>query len=118
MWSQTLGVEPVGADDNFFELGGESLLAIRTVTRLRQELGVDFPVRVLFDHLTVATLARHIESLRGDPSGEEVIPTTSATIPRRRGGRRGGFTEDGRAVLEKSSDPSNEIPEQPVQGMP
>lgn len=118
VWSQTLGVEPVGADDNFFELGGESLLAIRTVTRLRQELGVDFPVRILFDHLTVATLARHIESLRGDPSGEAVIPTTSATIPRRRGGRRGGFTEDGRAVLEKSSDPSNEIPEQPVQGMP
>lgn len=119
VWSQTLGVDAIGVDDNFFELGGESLLAIRTVTRLRQELGVDFPVRVLFDHLTIATLARHIESLRPRPADEATpsaaIPTT---IPRRRRGRRGGFTENGETVLEQPPAPSSEPPEQPVQGMP
>jgi len=53
LWTQVLGVEQVGLDDNFFELGGHSLTATRLVSRLRSSLGLEVPVRALFQHPTL-----------------------------------------------------------------
>jgi acyl transferase domain-containing protein/acyl carrier protein len=69
IWEEMLGVAPVGVDDDFFVLGGHSLLAIQVVARLRDKLGVDVPVQVLFDAPTVAQLAIHVEA-SGDATAE------------------------------------------------
>ncbi|WNN39141.1 amino acid adenylation domain-containing protein [Pseudomonas inefficax] len=53
LWAEVLGVEQVGLDDNFFELGGHSLTATRLVSRLRSSLGLEVPVRALFQHSTL-----------------------------------------------------------------
>ncbi|RCL26419.1 non-ribosomal peptide synthetase [Pseudomonas sp. AFG_SD02_1510_Pfu_092] len=53
LWAEVLGVEQVGLDDNFFELGGHSLTATRLVSRLRSSLGMEVPVRALFQHSTL-----------------------------------------------------------------
>jgi len=63
LWSELLKVEPIGIHDDFFDLGGQSLLAIRAVARIRDDFQVDLPLRHLFEHPTVASLAEVIDSL-------------------------------------------------------
>ncbi|HEY6332714.1 MAG TPA: amino acid adenylation domain-containing protein, partial [Blastocatellia bacterium] len=65
-FANLLGVSPVGRHDNFFRLGGHSLLATQAASRIRRALGIDLPVRNIFEFPTVIQLAQSVESLRGE----------------------------------------------------
>ena len=74
IWAEILGVDRVGLHDTFWDLGGHSLLATRVVSRLRDALGVELPLRALFEEPTLAGLCRRIAGLRGGEGAPPLVP--------------------------------------------
>ncbi len=62
IWTELLGVDPLGVNDDFFELGGHSLLATRVLARIDQTIGARMALRDIFDAPTVRLLAKRISA--------------------------------------------------------
>jgi amino acid adenylation domain-containing protein len=81
IWCELLGVERVGRHDNFFELGGHSLLAVRLVSQLRERLGIELPLPVLFTHPQLAELARDVAEASQNTLSAIARADRSAPLP-------------------------------------
>lgn len=74
LWAAALGTEHVGLDDSFFDLGGHSLTAARLLASIREAIGGNPPLPLLFRAPTVRQFAQAIfagETLSG---GDCLVP--------------------------------------------
>lgn len=78
IFAEVLGRPRVGLEDDFFTLGGHSLAGIRVLTALRERLGVEVPLRKLFEHPTTAMLAGVVERSVGSSGGAVAGPVVVA----------------------------------------
>ncbi|QNR66951.1 amino acid adenylation domain-containing protein [Paenibacillus peoriae] len=64
IWQEVLGrAKEIGVHDNFFDIGGHSLRATTLVSKIHKELNVDLPLRDVFRHSTIESMAAAISRL-------------------------------------------------------
>ncbi len=80
IWSEILGVSPIGVHDNFIELGGHSLLATKIIGLVRVRFQVELPLNCLFEFPTVADLAKELLQQEGLTIGPPLQPISREQI--------------------------------------
>ncbi|NRA56463.1 MAG: amino acid adenylation domain-containing protein, partial [Gammaproteobacteria bacterium] len=75
IWQDVLGIEQVGLSDNFFVLGGHSLLLTQVVSRVRQALSAEIPMRVMFEASDLHDFAVRVAQSEGVVS-EVILPVS------------------------------------------
>ncbi|WJM07716.1 non-ribosomal peptide synthetase [Paenibacillus sp. PK1-4R] len=64
IWQEVLGLaKEIGVHDNFFDIGGHSLRATTLVSKIHKEMNVDLPLRDVFRHSTIESMAAVIYRL-------------------------------------------------------
>lgn len=75
IWTELLSIDPIGVTDDFFELGGDSIVAIRLVSRARQE-GLQIAPADIAEAPTIEALARVASA--SDAAGPAPAPDETA----------------------------------------
>ncbi len=64
LWCEFLRVDSVNRNDSFFALGGHSLLAARMILRIQDVMGIELPLRALYESPTLAGLLDRMERVQ------------------------------------------------------
>jgi acyl carrier protein len=73
VWKEVLGLAQVGVQENFFEIGGHSLKATKVVMLLRNKLGINASLRLLFEHATIGEMSEALMQLLLDQAEEPAL---------------------------------------------
>ncbi|MGR9074258.1 MAG: AMP-binding protein [Gammaproteobacteria bacterium] len=81
LWSDALGIDPVGIYDNFFDLGGDSLKAAVFINKLQEDWGETIYVSAIFDAPSIAEfeayLNRNYPEMVAKMLGRQFAPSRS-----------------------------------------
>lgn len=83
IWSEHLGVTPVGIFDRFLDLGGHSLLGVQVASEIRDRFQIEVPVIKLFQAPTISQLGAFIDkAISGEiaPAVPQADPPAQAEI--------------------------------------
>ena len=78
LWSDVLGITPIGAGDSFFDLGGRSLQMVQVHQKLRESVP-DAEITALFQYPTIRALARFLTEGQPEPVRAAVTQTPQST---------------------------------------
>jgi len=74
IWGNILLIDSVGVHDNFFTLGGHSLLATQVISRVRDTISIELPLRSLFEAPTIVEFASRVEIALKSGKSVEALP--------------------------------------------
>jgi FkbH-like protein/non-ribosomal peptide synthase protein (TIGR01720 family)/FkbM family methyltransferase len=74
IWAEQLRLPQIGIHENFFDVGGDSIIAIQLMSRAAQS-GIRLGMRDLFEHPTIAELARALAARAEAPPAVEIEST-------------------------------------------
>ncbi|MBV9108538.1 MAG: amino acid adenylation domain-containing protein, partial [Gemmatimonadetes bacterium] len=74
IWGEVLHRDRIGAGDDFFALGGHSLLATLVISRVRERLRVELPLRAVFESPRLSAMAAAVEARMRDGAAEDAPP--------------------------------------------
>jgi amino acid adenylation domain-containing protein len=81
IWSDVLQAGTIGRGNDFFELGGHSLSALRVASRVREDFGVELPLKTLFEARTLQALAARIDAALLERQDLPKLPPITAGGP-------------------------------------
>ncbi|MEM7530544.1 MAG: amino acid adenylation domain-containing protein [Chloroflexota bacterium] len=73
IWKEILNIEHIGVHSNFFDMGFHSLLAVKAITLISEQLDLDVPLNVLFDRRSIAALAEWVTLAQTDEDEMDAI---------------------------------------------
>ncbi|AEI62072.1 non-ribosomal peptide synthetase [Myxococcus fulvus] len=83
LWREVLGRTDIGASDDFFQTGGDSILAMRLLSRMEEELGVPVPLATLFQYPVFRETADAVQELLAEgPPRSSVVSLSGKQTPK------------------------------------
>jgi amino acid adenylation domain-containing protein len=82
IWQEVLALKQVSIDEDVFALGADSLSATRAFARINRRLGIDLPLRAVFEHPTIAALAALSRNAQPGVAARPVIPQRRSRLVR------------------------------------
>lgn len=98
IWVAVLERDDFERTDNFFDIGGHSLRVTQLASRIKRDLGVDLPLRTVFENPTIAELARIIDT---DEAKTATTPEHSTTEDPPAATRKGGIKAISRSARQR-----------------
>src|SRR5262249_20341239 len=80
LWSDVLGITPLGIDDGFAALGGDSLSATRLTARIVEAMRIELSAADLLEAGTVRRLAERIEAASGRAAPSPITRQAAAPV--------------------------------------
>ncbi|MEI3612721.1 phosphopantetheine-binding protein [Pseudogracilibacillus sp. SO30301A] len=62
IWGEILKIQGIGITNIFFESGGNSLKALELVSKIRERINIQLPLRFIFQKPTIAEMASYLHT--------------------------------------------------------
>ncbi|KFF74858.1 hypothetical protein HX13_12795 [Chryseobacterium sp. P1-3] len=76
VYGDVLGINPgmISIHDDFFRLGGNSIMAVKLISKIRQDLDLQVNIGMVFNHKTVASLSNVLAQENNNDKQIELVP--------------------------------------------
>jgi len=75
IWKRLFNSDKISLTDDFFRIGGNSILAVRLVANIKNQMNILFPLDSIFEFPTVRALSAKLDEMLEEitPAGEELL---------------------------------------------